>query len=512
MTAARNHPNPAPGTPPMHRTTRLIVAVLAAALIAFVIYYAVAARAYFTAPPPPADPIAAINAALPQAPEADRAAPAYAALHDAWQAARPEPPDPLPYEWWNDLRPGHPDFEPVAAALRTLEPQLAGARRASTRPVLGARLEPATPDRLREWGRPELDEAMTHALINAHIPALTHTSVTIRLLLVDARHAAANDDPARFAADLHAALGVARQVREIPLFINDIIAIRAVSNAAADIRRTLADHPDLLDAPALTALQDDLADTARNHAILRLDSERASIADLIDRSFSPGPRGRITAAGIERLDPLVRFSDPDRSMFPSIPNPRSPIAPLRARRISHRAGQLDWYDTYLNLAKAAQAGGPAGVAAFMGQEGSYIFGDGAEFRYTPIQALTPSLGGMLSQEQRTRLEAEATITALAIERYRRDHARLPITLDQLVPAYLAAIPADPYDLTAGARIKYRPDADAFTLYYNGANGKDNHATPAPHDPNDPNAARRFHTGRPDPNAPEADWIVHPPQD
>ncbi|MCC5821870.1 MAG: hypothetical protein LAT64_01125 [Phycisphaerales bacterium] len=494
----------------MHRNTRLVLAALAAALIAFAIYYAIAARAYFTAPPAPPDPIAALNAALPQAPEPDRAAPAYAALHEAWQAARPEPPDPLPYDWWNDLRPGHPDFEPVAAAIRTLEPRLAEAREASTRPVLGDRLEPATAERRREWGRPELDEAMTHALINAHIPALTHTSVTIRLLLVDAQHAAANDDPARFAADLHAALGAARQIRDIPLFINDIIAIRAVASTAAVIRRTLTDHPDLLDAPALTALQDDLADTARNHAVLRIDSERTNIADLIDRSFSPGPRGRITAAGIERLKPMVQFGDPDRTMFPAIPNPRSPLAPLQARRVSHRAGQLDWYDTYLTLVQAAQAGGPTSVASFTGQEGTYLYGDRIEYRYAPIWSMVPAIGSMLYTEQHTRLEAEATITALAVERYRRDHARLPDTLDQLVPAYLAAIPADPYDLTPGARIKYRPTADTFTIYYNGANAKDNNATPPPHDPQDPNAARRFHTGQPHPNAPEADWILYPP--
>ena len=60
--------------------------------------------------------------------------------------------------------------------------------------------------------------------------------------------------------------------------------------------------------------------------------------------------------------------------------------------------------------------------------------------------------------------------AIAIERYRRDHAgALPDTLDALVPAYLSEIPADPL---TGASLLYRVGSDAYTIYSVGENGVD----------------------------------------
>jgi hypothetical protein len=41
-------------------------------------------------------------------------------------------------------------------------------------------------------------------------------------------------------------------------------------------------------------------------------------------------------------------------------------------------------------------------------------------------------------------ELRATIAAEAAERYRLDHGRWPTRLDELVPVYLTAVPADPY--------------------------------------------------------------------
>ncbi len=506
------HPRLNPtGTLPMHRSTRRILIVTGASALAFGIYYALAARAYFSTPTPAANPIAAINAALRQAPEHEHAAPAYAALNQAWEAAKPERSDPLPYGWWQDLRPGHPDYEGVAVALRALEPQLAEARHAAARPVLGIRLFPVSPELQRERGGPELDPVMADSLINSHIPALTDTSTAINLLLLDATHAAADADPARFTADVHAALGAARQIRELPLSINDIIAIRAVAHVGRVVRQTLADHPDLLDAPALAALQKDLADTARHHAVLRVDSERTGIADLLDRSFSPGPRGRITAVGIRRLTPMIQYGDQNDRLFPAVPDPDATLAPLRSRRIASRAEQLKLYDSYIAAAQAAQTGGYAAIARFQGTEWQILRQDDprATVRYSPVQAFTPAISGMLHTELTTRLEAEAAILALAVHRYRLDHARLPGALDQLIPDYADTLPADPSD-PAGGPIKYLVHADLFTLYYNGANGIDDHATPHQPDPNDPHAARRFHTGQPNPNAPNTDWILFPP--
>jgi hypothetical protein len=59
--------------------------------------------------------------------------------------------------------------------------------------------------------------------------------------------------------------------------------------------------------------------------------------------------------------------------------------------------------------------------------------------------------------------------ALACERYRQANKHWPWTLDDLVPAYLPAIPSDPY---TGAPLLYKAFADGVAVYTTGANGVD----------------------------------------
>ena len=62
------------------------------------------------------------------------------------------------------------------------------------------------------------------------------------------------------------------------------------------------------------------------------------------------------------------------------------------------------------------------------------------------------------------------LTALAIERYRRAHAEaLPPSLDALVPAYLPAIPLDPF---SGSAVVFKPSRDAYLVYSVDANATD----------------------------------------
>lgn len=54
------------------------------------------------------------------------------------------------------------------------------------------------------------------------------------------------------------------------------------------------------------------------------------------------------------------------------------------------------------------------------------------------------------------------VATIAVERYRRDHARaLPPSLQAVVPAYLASVPVDPF---SGDPLTYKPDDDGYVLY------------------------------------------------
>jgi hypothetical protein len=57
----------------------------------------------------------------------------------------------------------------------------------------------------------------------------------------------------------------------------------------------------------------------------------------------------------------------------------------------------------------------------------------------------------------------AARTAIAVERYRLAHGQLPTTLTALVPSYLDAVPADPFD-PASAGLQYRKLAKGYVVY------------------------------------------------
>jgi hypothetical protein len=62
---------------------------------------------------------------------------------------------------------------------------------------------------------------------------------------------------------------------------------------------------------------------------------------------------------------------------------------------------------------------------------------------------------------------------LALRMYRHDNGRWPDSLDELLPAYLSAVPLDSYDLYPDQPLRYRREGDGFVLYSAGQDGVDN---------------------------------------
>ena len=79
---------------------------------------------------------------------------------------------------------------------------------------------------------------------------------------------------------------------------------------------------------------------------------------------------------------------------------------------------------------------------------------------------------LYSEEWSVRGKLAIAGTSLAIERYRLVHGSLPSRLDDLVPAFLDRVPADPYK-RHGKPLSYRiRPSGAYVVYSCGRNGKD----------------------------------------
>jgi hypothetical protein len=82
------------------------------------------------------------------------------------------------------------------------------------------------------------------------------------------------------------------------------------------------------------------------------------------------------------------------------------------------------------------------------------------FLLPPYEVVTP----------RILVTDRTALTAVAIERFRRDNGMLPVALTDLVPRYLARVPQDPY---SGASLLYESEATSYTVYSVGPDRADN---------------------------------------
>ena len=95
---------------------------------------------------------------------------------------------------------------------------------------------------------------------------------------------------------------------------------------------------------------------------------------------------------------------------------------------------------------------------------------GSIYRLPLSRMALPSFANASKNVLRYETRRELTIAALAIERFRRQHGRLPAKLADLMPGFVSAVPVDRMD---GNPLRYRVNADGtFTLWSIGEDLKD----------------------------------------
>ena len=99
-----------------------------------------------------------------------------------------------------------------------------------------------------------------------------------------------------------------------------------------------------------------------------------------------------------------------------------------------------------------------------------IFMASSKYRYALVHLFMPALGRASALAFRGRSLHEATVTILAIKRYRQEKGQYPMNLRELVSAgYIEQLPMDPY---SDKPLVYHRIGDDFTLYSLGENFTD----------------------------------------
>jgi hypothetical protein len=119
-------------------------------------------------------------------------------------------------------------------------------------------------------------------------------------------------------------------------------------------------------------------------------------------------------------------------------------------------------------------------------------------------SLMPNLPRLGDAFEASQAQLRCMIAMLAVERYRLEKRRVPATLDELVPRFLAAVSLDPFD---GKPLHYCVTDEGVIVYSVGPDGQDNGGTLDPGEPRRPGADLGYRLWRPDrrrqPPLPEA---------
>jgi hypothetical protein len=86
---------------------------------------------------------------------------------------------------------------------------------------------------------------------------------------------------------------------------------------------------------------------------------------------------------------------------------------------------------------------------------------GSRFSHPLTLLLMPAVSAVFEARSRNEAARVALRVAVAVERFRRTHDRLPEKLDELTPTYFGAVPFDPYDIKP---LRYRIDGEEYVVY------------------------------------------------
>lgn len=287
---------------------------------------------------------------------------------------------------------------------------------------------------LKDYPTGHREYVLTPNVLDTLLPDVQHTRDVVNLLRWDVVLAAEDGDTKRAAADLLASLNASRSIGDETFLISQLVrmAIRSIT-----VRSTEWLLAQVTDAPSLRELQTALAADAEEPLLMYgLRGERAGF----DRLF-------------ENLYNGTAF--PAKALDWSMDSPWSKFSwwHYRPLLLADRANYLNWLNTYVECARLPIYEQPTAFAS--------IPEPTKDPKRILSSLLLPAVNKVAHAHWRTTAEERCAVAGIACERFRQKQDRWPNDLAELAPAFLAAVPLDPYD---GQPLRYQKLDDGVLVH------------------------------------------------
>lgn len=292
-------------------------------------------------------------------------------------------------------------------------------------------------------------------------------------LMLDARVSLIENDIPRYFQNVIATLHLYYQLESEPSLMSSTVRLTSAAIVTQELRRLLTDTPTTLSESQLIEISHALAKLSTSSLQADLATESVFIEDWLQRSFTDDGHGdgRFVSQGFPLLPVLAAgnyFSEPHQP--PSfLKKVMYPIIPTLI------AGRKEFHDAYKSLVSAAlidatiprwQRPPLTTHSMFDLQVSRAIFIAQIDRQYR----FDESFRRGIHNYENFAMDRDATLTAIALELFRRQTGHFPQNLSELVPALLPSLPIDIWD---SKPLKYKLVDNMPLLYTIGSDLSDN---------------------------------------
>lgn len=479
-----------------HIAARAGQGALAILGVAVVVHAGLAMRFYAGSPSASSGPAEAHNAAIERMPESSRAWPEYRRA----LLAMPAFPQSVGGRYPR-LEPGEPGYDDAVAFIRAAGPELAVIREATRRPSLGATF--AWDDDLElnvKRARDQEGEVAAARLARAQaeliesrqgkplslglMPAAGHVGRLASHLRFEGLLAVREGNAGLFVDNVEAMVRLAEQVARGETLLEQIIGTRILAQASTMVRQVLELSPTLLDESALSRVGAALASAGGGFGaeiVPQIDAEGEMFRGLVAQTYTDDGRGsgRFTPQGAALIwgmgqNPSIVTGMKSEGPLGS-PLGRYVVLPVLTQGVASRREELRQWDDLAHRYREVSQLKPWERTEDVRKRISPPWETLDAKLRTPVMAMVfPSLTAALDNAELARMERDAAVTAVALQRARLAQGSWPATLESLVPTFLPAVPVDGF---TGRPLGYRVTPEGVRLYSTGGDGVDQDGTP-----------------------------------
>ena len=481
---------------PLRRAVRRFLTWTVRAIFAVtVLYLAFGAWLWFNEPVIRIDHVAVLRAMMPVAVSPEQAvwpdfrdqmvAMGLGADDPAHESAGVEAMDAMPY-------PGSEQWAGAREWLTANAAPLATLRDTTRRPVFGFPIGvPVSEADARLRGKRLLPSASSSSAASASefpmfsilLPHLAPLRTAARILAVDMFAAAEIGDGERATRDAEAGIALSIHAQEGRFLVNDLVGVAMRRMTLGRMIALLEWKPELFTDSQLARMQAAATSVPAQLQHLNLDSERLGFNDVVQRMYTDNGNGdgwfRPSLAQMEALGLAMALGETN----PDAPGDMTQrmtaasgviLAPLAALYVAGRRDMLDRYNTIISRYEEDASLPLRDFDHSRGAESDneiemMMGGTTDRWRWCLVSFLTPALGKASHMSAVGRAVCLATATGYAAERYRRAHGAWPNAASDLVPAFMATVPEDPW---SGKPVLMSSDADGFRIWSIGRDGVD----------------------------------------